>query len=1188
MGRKSSLTALSFKAVTLLVSLIWLGAWSGGAMAAPAFQAAGTALSGTGAVSPAWPAHAIGDVALLFIESTGGQAATLSTPAGFVAVASSPQATGAGTAGTQITVFWARATSTSMAAPTVADPGDHVYAQIITYRGVINTGNPWDITGGGVKAVASTSVTVTGVTTSVPSTLIVQAVARDLDSAAAAFSAETNANLTGISERSDVGTTSGNGGGFAVWDGVMAAAGATGNTTATVTSSINAFLTIALKPPPSTVVSINRANPSPTSAATVSWTVTFSENVTGVDATAFTLAASGVSGAFITAVTGGGTTWTVTANTGIGSGTLGLNQTGPGSVGPILTGTFTGQVYTISATPALAEYRMDEASWNGTAGEVVDTSGTYHGQAFNSANTTGATPAIPANPGTCRYGVFDNGSTITQGYVALPGSFPNLTTDFAITAWIRSTNNAVAGQRILIDDQNNTGGYGFSLGDGAAGILRFFSRSITAAFLDSTYTIANNTWYFVAAVADITNGRRTIYVFNAAGALLNSTSDAAAFSGTWGTDAGPVSIGGETNASGEPPATFHFNGNIDEVRVYQKVLSQSALAVLATQTHACAGDLGIPGTLNAFETSTAAGAINGFIKTKVAGTAFGLDVVAITGGMQQGWFAGNVKVELLANTGTPGSGYGADNCPTANSVVQTIASAAISGGRSTVNFSAVANVFQDVRVRISFPTTSPTVTSCSTDSFAIRPNAFSNFSVSDTDWQTAGTGRALNDPTFGAITHKAGRPFSVRANAVNAAATPAITTNYTGSPTASLSACGGAACTASFGMLSLNTAFSAGQLVSDVATYDQVGSFSLQLVDSSFASIDSGDGSTAAERNIQSAIVSAGRFVPDHFAVAMNTPAFSTGCNSGPFTYVGQSFPYVTQPVITVTAQGASNNTTTLYTGNWWRITNPSLTAETYAALSGTLNTASVPNPDPVIAEIGGSPGRGTLTFSSGAAGSGFFFTRSTPVAPFNAEIGLSINVIDVDNVAYAANPARFGAATAGNGIAFSAGKEMRFGRLWLQNANGSELLRLPIPMETQHFNGTGFVTNTIDNCTTITNLNVGLGNFRAPLAAATATITPVAGAFVAGKKTITLSAPGAGNNGAVTVGVNLGSAATIDATSTCLTAWTGNAPSVASPDLSFLRGQWCGANYDRYPTVRATFGIYRNTDRFIYQQENY
>lgn len=245
----AALKSMRFRSLLLLGMLVFALAGVNEAQAAPAFQAAGVADFGRVGVNPAWPAHAIGDIALLFIESRGEDPATLSVSAGFAAVTNSPQFTGLTTAGTRITVFWARATSTSMATPTVADPGDHVYAQIITYRGVINTGDPWDITGGGVKATANTSVTVSGVTTTVPDTLIVQVVARHNDSAAAAFSTQTNANLTSITERSDAGTTQGDGGGFGVWDGVKATAGATGDTTATVTSSINAFLTIALKPP---------------------------------------------------------------------------------------------------------------------------------------------------------------------------------------------------------------------------------------------------------------------------------------------------------------------------------------------------------------------------------------------------------------------------------------------------------------------------------------------------------------------------------------------------------------------------------------------------------------------------------------------------------------------------------------------------------------------------------------------------------------------------------------------------------------------------------------------------------------------------------------------------------------------------------------------------------------------------
>lgn len=135
-----------------------------------------------------------------------------------------------------------------MSSPTVGDAGNHVYAQILTYRGAIASGNPWDTTGGGVKATASTSVTVAGITSTVINTLIVQACSKDTDTTAAGFSGQTNANLTGLTERVDAGTNSGNGGGFAVWDGGKAAIGPTGDTTAIVTSSVNAFLTIALKP----------------------------------------------------------------------------------------------------------------------------------------------------------------------------------------------------------------------------------------------------------------------------------------------------------------------------------------------------------------------------------------------------------------------------------------------------------------------------------------------------------------------------------------------------------------------------------------------------------------------------------------------------------------------------------------------------------------------------------------------------------------------------------------------------------------------------------------------------------------------------------------------------------------------------------------------------------------------------
>ncbi|HJQ13570.1 MAG TPA: Ig-like domain-containing protein [Anaerolineales bacterium] len=109
--------------------------------------------------------------------------------------------------------------------------------------------------------------------------------------------------------------------------------------------------------PDTTATSINRTVSSPTNTASVSWTVTFADAVSGLTNSNFTLVNSGLAGSpVITGVTTVGTApatqWTVTASTGIGEGSLGLNLTNDTGLSQDVTNlTFTSQVYSIDRTP---------------------------------------------------------------------------------------------------------------------------------------------------------------------------------------------------------------------------------------------------------------------------------------------------------------------------------------------------------------------------------------------------------------------------------------------------------------------------------------------------------------------------------------------------------------------------------------------------------------------------------------------------------------------------------------------------------------------------------------------------------------------------------------------------------------------------------------------------------------------
>lgn len=560
---------------------------------------------------------------------------------------------------------------------------------------------------------------------------------------------------------------------------------------------------------------------------------------------------------------------------------------------------------------------------------------------------------------------------------------------------------------------------------------------------------------------------------------------------------------------------------------------------------------------NAFESATAAGAITGVIQTRIAGSAFGLDVVAISGGVQSAGFTGTVKVELLGNTVT-GIALDAQNCPTSFTLLQTVTpNPTIVGGRSTVSFAAVADAWKDVRVRISYPAAAPTLISCSSDNFAIRPNSLS-VSVTDTDWQTAGITRTLaNIAAAGGNVHKAGQPFTLRATAVNTAA--ATTANYTGTPIAVLSACGGTACTATFGTAPVVTAAVAGVINTGTATYNEVGAFALQLQDQTFANVDAAD-STTAQRYISSAVVDVGRFVPDHFSLSAASIVNRADlvCPTCTFTYMGEQM----NALLTLTAQASGGSTTQNYAGVLAKF-NPAAAGNPLAF--GAVDTAAPTYLTARLDTASAASGSFALGVANVSAPLGIF--RCTAITcPANtnpnredgpyAVLDIGIAPVDSDGVIMSAYNLDTD-AVAGNDHSKIARTEVRFGRMKLSNAHGSELLSLPIVATIQYWDGTTYVTSVTDSATQFNTNPVPGGNVQTaivngPLAPAdVVVVTPGLVTFTNGLKTFKLAAPN------TTGSVDL----------TIVTA-----PAYLLPGT----------------TARATFGVYKGANEFIYQRENY
>ncbi|MBU1236886.1 MAG: DUF11 domain-containing protein [Gammaproteobacteria bacterium] len=512
--------------------------------------------------------------------------------------------------------------------------------------------------------------------------------------------------------------------------------------------------------------------------------------------------------------------------------------------------------------------------------------------------------------------------------------------------------------------------------------------------------------------------------------------------------------------------------------------------------------------------------------TKLAGTAFNLDVLAIDAGAVNTVYTGTMHADLVdADTGcTAGS--------TALNAAQSVHFAAADLGRKTITMtSPVAHRRAQVRIRLG------SQYACSADRFAIRPTGLTI--ASNMNANAAGTDAAAM-PTLAA-----GNAFTLTATGV---------AGYDGTPTivaGNVAAHGGAAATGT-----LTGSFSAANPATGIASgssfaYGEVGYFRFAtdgVVDTGFTLVDQpNDCINTTPNDFSNALVGGrygckfgntantsyfGRFIPHHFDTTL-----TQGCVvAAPLT----SFTYSAQPFdLTVTARNLAGATTQNYQGSFAKT---ATLTDANAVAGGALSPAT-------IASASFGTGAATL-LRSAASPPVYTFAHATP-DPAPATIAL--RAVDTDGAT---------SETGTEGTAL-----IRMGRLRLSNVYGS-MSPLAMPVAAQYWTGNSWVTNGDDNCTAIATANVGNS---------AAGWTPTGpGTLAAGAGTISLvpDAPGT-----ATVCADLA----VDPA-------VGVVCAATSAALPWLQSKWPpGANYDNDPSATASFGVFSpESRRGIYNREMY
>ena len=227
-----------------------------------------------------------------------------------------------------------------------------------------------------------------------------------------------------------------------------------------------------------------------------------------------------------------------------------------------------------------AQWHMDECSWDGTSGEVIDSGDNgLDGTAKNGADTIGSGKI-------CRAGYFDGSNDYLDMGDILDDVFGTGSNSFSVAAWINpsalsssqtnhSTQNCFAAK--ASDSYNDN----FEIGVNTNGTVHVYIDTLGKdkyADLGTAGSITIGVWNFVVMSYD--NGSVAVTIND------KKYQDTSTWSGGGNLDSAAGSL--FTIGSSQHTDNY-FKGKIDEVMVFSKALTEEEITSLYTTTHACTG-----------------------------------------------------------------------------------------------------------------------------------------------------------------------------------------------------------------------------------------------------------------------------------------------------------------------------------------------------------------------------------------------------------------------------------------------------------------------------------------------------------------------------------------------------------------------------------------------------------------------